>query len=436
MTKRVVRLVPALVLVLCQFSLFAQSPAPRAKNGASISWADEIIARETYATPPPELADAVLAPRHLNVSLTNISPDKKWFLTEVGDGPVVMKTFSKPFHELGGVFVDYRANRARALTIRNNVGIQLISVADGSKKTIQLPAGARVSNAAWSPDGSTIAYFVHSDDATHIYVADPASGKSRQLTKAPVLATLVSSFEFTDDSKHIGAVFVPDARPPMPPPPAAPTGPTVKLADSDKNRLRTFASLMSTPYEKELLKWHATGQVALIDVAKGSLRKVGQPAMVRAVDFAPDGRFARVTRMVEPFSYDVPASNFGTIDEIWDADGKMLAKVSERPINLGVQDDTQPPTPPDPAPGGGRGGNQNQTGKRELAWRADGQGLTYLEQEPAPPTTPGARGARGDDAAQDEPARGGRSQQPQRKDRLYQWLPPFDDSSRKVLLEN
>jgi dipeptidyl aminopeptidase/acylaminoacyl peptidase len=158
--------------------------------------------------------------------------------------------------------------------------------------------------------------------------------------------------------------------------------------------------------------------------------------MVRAVDFAPDGRFARVTRMVEPFSYDVPASNFGTIDEIWDADGKMLAKVSERPINLGVQDDTQPPTPPDPAPGGGRGGNQTQTGKREVAWRADGQGLTYLEQEPAPPTTPGARGARGDDAAQDEPARGGRSQQPQRKDRLYQWLAPFDDSSRKVLLEN
>lgn len=77
-----------------------------------------------------------------------------------------MKTFSKPFHELGGVFVDYKANRARSLTIRNNFGIQVISAADGSKKPIQVPPGARVSNASWAPDGASIAYLVHTDDAT------------------------------------------------------------------------------------------------------------------------------------------------------------------------------------------------------------------------------------------------------------------------------
>ena len=108
MTKRFARLMPAAVLALCQLSLFAQGPSP------SKNWADEILKQETYATPPPELADAVLAPRHLNVSLANASPDKKWFLDEIGDGPVIMKTFAKPFHELGGVFIDYKANRARA----------------------------------------------------------------------------------------------------------------------------------------------------------------------------------------------------------------------------------------------------------------------------------------------------------------------------------
>ena len=180
MTKRVGRLAPALILALCQLSLFAQSTARQ--NGASTSWADEILKKETYATPPPELADAVLAPRHLNVSLTNASPDKKWFLDEIGDGPVAMKTFSKPFHELGGVFIDYKANRARALTIRNNVGIQLISATDGTRKPIQVPAGARISNATWAPDSASVAFFVHGEDATHIYVADVATGKSRLLT--------------------------------------------------------------------------------------------------------------------------------------------------------------------------------------------------------------------------------------------------------------
>ena len=446
MTKRFARFAPALVLAACQLTLYAQSPAPRSPQNSS--WADDIIKKEGYVTPPSEVADAVLAPRHLNVNLSSASPDKKWFVDEIGDGAVVMKTFSKPFHELGGVFIDFKANRSRALTIRNNVGIQLISAADGSRKTIQLPAGARVSNATWSPDGTSIAFFVHGEDATHIYIADVATGKSRQLTKTPVLATMVSSFEFTDGGKQVAFVTMPDGRAPMPPMPTAPTGPTVKLADSEKNRLRTFPSLMNTPYEKDLLKWHATGQLVLIDVAKGTVKKVGQPAMIRSIDFAPDGKYARVTRMIEPFSYDVPVSNFGSIEELWDLDGKMLAKLNDRPINLGVQDDTQPQTPPDPAaaPGGGRGGNQNQNGKRELAWRLDGPGLTYLEQEPGPQGAagPGGRGNRGggaapataDDTAQDDSARGGRGTQAQRKDRLYQWVPPFDDASKKVIYES
>ena len=432
MTKWLARLAPALALALCQFSLMAQSPAPR--HG---SWADDILKQDSYATPPPELADAVLAPRHLNVSLSSISPDKKWFLDQVGDGPVTMKTFSKPFHELGGVFIDYKANRTRALTIRNNVGIQLISAADGSQRPIQVPPGARVSNATWSPDGASIAFFVHGEDATHIHVADIATGRSRQLTRTPVLATLVSGIEFTSGGRQIATVLVPDGRAPMPTAPPAPTGPTVKIADAAKNRLRTFASLMSTPYEKALLEWHATGQLALVDVRKGAVKTVGQPAMIRSIDFAPDGTFARVTRMVEPFSYDVPVNNFGTIEEIWNADGKALAKLNERPINLGVQDDT-PQTPPDPGAGRGRGG-QNQQGKRELAWRTDGQGLTYLEQEPAPEGQRNNRGgqAAGPDDRPEPPQRGGRgSQQTARKDRLYQWAAPFDETSRQVVYEH
>src|SRR6476646_5294772 len=140
-------LIPVGIAVL-PLSLVAQSGAPRPTP-------DEILKQESYQTPAKELADAVLATRYLNVSLANASPDKKWFLDEIGDGPVLMKTFSKPFHELGGVFVDFKANRARSLTIRNNVGIQIISATDGSKRPIQVSPGARISNATWSPDGTS-----------------------------------------------------------------------------------------------------------------------------------------------------------------------------------------------------------------------------------------------------------------------------------------
>jgi hypothetical protein len=101
---RLLRFTTALFIAVLPLTLAAQAPAQR--PAAAGTWADDIIKQEGYAVPPRELADAVLAPRHLNVSLSALSPDKKWFVDETGDGPVPMKTFSKPFHELGGVFVD------------------------------------------------------------------------------------------------------------------------------------------------------------------------------------------------------------------------------------------------------------------------------------------------------------------------------------------
>ncbi len=438
------------LLALFPLTLAAQSgqrmpqAAPPARPADSQSADDQVLQQEAYASPPKELVDAVLAPRYLNVALTNGSPDHQWFLDEIEDGPVPMKVFSRPFHELGGLFVDFAANRSRTLTIRNNTGIQIISAVDGSKRAIQVPAGAHISNATWSPDSASIAFFVHTGDATHIWLADIATGKSRQITQTPVLATLVTSFDFTADGKHIATVLVPDNRPPMPPEPAAPAGPEVKVISPEKNHLRTYPSLMSRPHDFDLLEWHTTGQLALIDVQTRAASKIGQPAMIRSLDVSPDGQYVRVTRMVRPFSYLVPASSFGSVEEVWDQNGKVLTELSSRPINLGVQDDNADQAP---AFGGGRGGGAQQ-GRRELSWRPDGQGFTYLEQDPAPPDANGAdasgragggrgagragRGGAGTQAGNT----GGRNGGPPRTDRVIQWLPPFSDTSKKVVYEN
>jgi dipeptidyl aminopeptidase/acylaminoacyl peptidase len=474
MPRRFIWLACALVVALAPLTLTGQVPqarpatpaatqapagqaaAPAAKPEAPLSWADKILQQEAYATPPPELAEAVIAPRYQNLSLSNLSPDKKWFLNMIGDGPVVMSTFAKPFHELGGVFIDFKANRVRSLTVSNSVGLQVVSAADGTRTPVAIPPNSRVSNATWSPDGSAVAYLVHTADATHIWMTDLATNRPRQVSPRPLLATFVSTFEFTKDGKQIAAVLIPDARPPMPVAPAAPIGPQVKVHDAkDKNRLRTFPSLMSTEYELNLLEWHATGQLALVDVppappkdpkakparlpAGAGVKKVGQPTMLRSFDLSPDGKYARITRMTRPFSYIVPVGNFGSVDEVWDLTGKALAKISDRPLNLGTQDATAP-DPSEPPAGGAA-----QQGKRELAWRDDGQGLSYLEQEPAPADSgTGARGARaagggggrGGAGAGDQAAGAGRGQAAQRKDRLYQWLPPFEEKGAKVLFEN
>ena len=66
---RLLRAVPVLLLLLVPLRLAGQS----AQNSGPTS-VDDVIKQETYATPPRELAEAVLAPRHLNISLTSASP--------------------------------------------------------------------------------------------------------------------------------------------------------------------------------------------------------------------------------------------------------------------------------------------------------------------------------------------------------------------------
>jgi len=472
--SRRVRLVVVVCAALLPLSLLAQQAqqgggAKSLLSGATATplpftgpgWQDKVLLHEGYVMPPPELAAAVLAPREMNVSLTSPSPDRKWFLDEIGDGPVPMSIFGRPFDELGGVFIDWKANRQRALTRRNTIGLQVISSADGSRKTLATPPNTRVTNAQWTEDGTGVMYLTLGDEATHVWITDVASNKSRQITKIPMLATFVTSFVFINGGKQIAAVFPPDGRTPRPSAPAVPSGPEVIVSmDADRNRLRTFPSLMRTPYEHQLLEWHATGQIGIVDVATGAMTKFGTPGMITAFNMAPDGKHARVTRMTKPFSFIVPTSSFGSIEEIWDATGKALTKMSERALNLGVQadpapDPTNPANPQAPAAqaGGGRGGAGGaaaaNNGRRDLTWRADGQGFNFLQLEPAPAAPAAAEGGRGragggeaqggGQAAVQAPAggRGANAQAaPPRKDRLMQWLPPFSETSTKLIYEN
>ena len=402
MLKKLLRFSAAIALVLPALPSIAlgQQTDPEA-----------VLADKDFVTPTSDIAEMVLAPRYLNVTLTNVSPDKQWFVQEVGDGPVTMDRFSKDFDELGGVFIDYSANRHRNLTIRTNIGVNVISATDGSVTEVAVPAGARVSNATWSPDGLHLAFYVHTQDETHIYVADPSDGNSRRITGQPVLATMVQGFEWTSDGREIATILVPNNRSARPLPSRIPTGPQVKQTEDGENMLRTYASLMATPYDEELLEWHATGQLAVIDVETRGVTNFGNPAMITSIDFAPTGEHVRVETMKKPFSYVVPVRSFGHLEQVWDRNGTVLAELADEDTQTGL--DGNLPTAP------GVGGQSEEPDRRDLAWRADGAGLTFLQVEAAPEEE---RDAESDDESG-------------RADRVMLWAPPFDDTSLSVVYE-
>ena len=78
-----------------------------------------VLTRETYVRPSPEIERLVLAPRHLNVTLTNQSPARRYFLKRHSDGMPTIQLFGKPWYNLAGFQVDYKANRARTLTTQS-----------------------------------------------------------------------------------------------------------------------------------------------------------------------------------------------------------------------------------------------------------------------------------------------------------------------------
>lgn len=403
---------PAAPLVLAVFLLTLPHGALFAQNGT--------LTEEAYTTPPPEIADFVLAPRHENVTVSNPSPDRRWFVKLRTDGLPRMADFARLHYNLAGLQIDPAASRARSLTTRRASGLELVSLEDGHTVRVQVPQGASVSDPTWSPDGSRIAFFVHFPDATHIYVADAATGRANRITRSPVLATLVTELDWTGDGKRIATVLVPEGRGREPRPPATPQGPKVRLTEEGENRLRTYVDLLETPYEKELLKYHTTGQLSLIDVDSRAVRRIGRPAMFRSIDVAPDGQYVRVTTIQEPFSYIVPVNNFATADEIWDLQGRVVVELARNPVQSGTRDSDDD--------------DDDDAARRNIAWRPDGKGLSFLQQEPAPRR----ERQQGDSAAAsaDSAAGGERQQRARRKDRVMHWLPPYDSASLTVLYES
>ena len=390
-------------------SLFLAAPLA-AQTSASIKAdavvaAKAVLANEKYVRPPEEIARLVTAPRHQNATLTDPSPDRRWLLREVSGGLPSVNTFGRPHLYLAGLQVDPRANRSRGLTNRAVSGLEMVETASGRVVKIETPAGATIGVPAWSPDGSQVAYVASFDTASHVFVTEAATGKSRQVTRTPLLATLVTTVDWTADSRSVVVVLIPDARGAAPIRPAIATGPQVRLwMDSLESSQRNWATLLQEPFDQDLMQYYVTGQLATIDVRSRAVTKLGAPAMISAVEPSPDGRWLLVTRLEKPFSYMVQYNNFGAIEEIWDAGGKARAIVSRRPLREAT----------DSTSVAARAARDSS--KRAIGWLPSGDGVSWIG------VTPRRSGA-------DTAETGSGSA---RRERVMVWRAPFDPGDTLV----
>lgn len=388
-------------------ALLAAVPLAAQQNGSAVWDPRSILREETFVRPPSTVERIIMAPR-VDISFDNPSPDQRWFLRTTGPERGDINDYGKPHLWIGGVQVDTAANRARSLTTSTTRGFTLIDPRTGTTRTLEAPRGAHSMSAPiWSPAGTHVAYIANFANASHAYVSDVASGRATPVSRTPLLATMVTSLTWTADGRQLLAVLVPPGRGGVPVRGnnGIENGPQVRITGERAVPQPVHFSLLEGPHDKAMLEYYTIGQLALLDVRSRAERRIGTPQLFRSVDVSSDAQQLRITRITTPYSYLVPVSSFGTVQEVWDLSGRTLVTLATTPLR-----ESNPRTA-GPAAGSGAAASTD-TSRRNVQWNPVGTGLVYLQNM----VTNGSNGGRGTTGV-----------------RYVQWRAPYDSNDTATL---
>ena len=109
--------------------------------------------------------------------------------------------------------------------------------------------------------------------------------------------------------------------------PTLPDGPVVQENLGERNSVRTYQDLLSSPFDKALFDYYCTVIFAIYSSGETSL--AGPKEVVRDYDISPDSRFMMVTTEQHPYSYMEGHNSFPSIREIRTISGETLVVLSD-----------------------------------------------------------------------------------------------------------
>ncbi|MGQ0712129.1 MAG: prolyl oligopeptidase family serine peptidase [Gemmatimonadaceae bacterium] len=288
-----------------------------------------LAAQQGYRQPPAPIADILDAPQTPAVF---VSPDRAWLLLGERASLPSIAELSEPELRLAGLRINPRTtgpSREAGLS-----GLSLRSILPGrgdpQERRIQPPSGGRIGIPLWSEDSKRVAFAVTTDSAMRLWIADVATGNARPAVAPPLNAAVGNPCTWIDATRLACKVVPPD-RGPEPSRSTTPTGPVIQEAAGRAAPNRTYQDLLSNPADETLFEHYATSRIAIIPV-DGSARLVGSAGIHRQLEPSPDGRFLLVETSHRPFSYVVPLSRFPQRIEVWDMDGQVVKRVTDRPL--------------------------------------------------------------------------------------------------------
>src|SRR5688572_30481240 len=305
-----------------------------------------VAAQQGYRQPPSPIANILDAPQTPAVF---VSPDRTWLLLAERASLPSIAELSDPELRLAGIRINPRTGgQSREVT---GTGLRLRAIASANvaprERRIETPPGARIGVPQWSEDSKRVAFTVTSDSTVSVWIADVATGSARRADAPALNATIGAPCRWIDNTR-LACKVIPSERGAEPARSITPTGPVVQEASGRAAPNRTYQDLLATPADESLFEHYATSRIAIVS-ADGPARLIGDAGIHLSVQPSPDSRYLLVTTSHRPFSYVVPVSRFPQRIEVWNLDGRLVKRVTDRPLieEMSIARDATVPGPRD-----------------------------------------------------------------------------------------
>jgi dipeptidyl aminopeptidase/acylaminoacyl peptidase len=344
---------------------------------ATRAGAQGVASSQGYQEPPESIRRILDAPP---AATGSVSPDGKWIVIAAREPAVTtIADMAEPTLYLAGRrFHPVASYRVDTVGIRS---MRLKPVTGSAAKPVPVPAGGRIVQYSWSPDGHMIAYttvdrslgmaiklfpvstateisvsaaglhgklgapswsndgkYVALTEATRngaaLWMVNVATHTAKRITPYTI-NTVTGGCDWLSKASQLVCLVNVAGRGAPPPDGQTPAGPIVQESYGRAAPVRTIEYLLKNQHDEALFDYYFTNQITIV-TPDGASRNVGKPGIHTRADASPDARWLLVRTVHRPYSYQVALNDFPERIEVWSLDGRVARTVTDRPLTDNV----------------------------------------------------------------------------------------------------